>query len=61
VQPRSNIDYWAPKLARNVDRDRRVDSALQAAGWVVVRVWEHDIRKDADQAARRVASQLLRI
>ena len=40
--PRANTDYWQPKLARNVARDRAVDSALTAAGWVVVRAWEHE-------------------
>jgi DNA mismatch endonuclease (patch repair protein) len=41
-QPRVNTDYWRPKLARNVARDRAVDSALQAAGWRVLRAWEHE-------------------
>lgn len=39
--PKTNRDYWAPKLAANVARDRRVDTALAQAGWVVVRIWEH--------------------
>ncbi len=41
-QPRTNTDYWRPKLARNVARDRAVDSALQVAGWRVLRAWEHE-------------------
>jgi DNA mismatch endonuclease (patch repair protein) len=40
--PRANTDYWAPKLARNVQRDRAVDEALVAAGWRVLRAWEHE-------------------
>lgn len=40
--PKRNLDYWVPKLEANIERDRRVDAALEAAGWVVVRVWEHD-------------------
>lgn len=39
--PNRNVDYWVPKLAANVERDRRVDAALGDAGWVVVRIWEH--------------------
>lgn len=39
--PKSNLEYWIPKLAGNVDRDRRVDAALHDAGWTVLRVWEH--------------------
>jgi DNA mismatch endonuclease (patch repair protein) len=51
--PKANFDYWAAKLRRNVARDRRADEALQAAGWCVVRVWEHEA---VDNAARRVAA-----
>lgn len=40
--PRANTEYWQPKLARNVMRDRQVDAALTAAGWSVVRGWEHE-------------------
>lgn len=42
TQPANNTWYWAPKLARNVERDRTADAALAAAGWRVVRVWEHE-------------------
>jgi DNA mismatch endonuclease (patch repair protein) len=45
--PKRNTDYWVPKLAANVDRDRRVDQALRAAGWSIVRVWEHEDRHSA--------------
>lgn len=41
-QPRANSDYWGPKLARNVRRDRLVDEALTEAGWRVFRAWEHE-------------------
>ncbi|WP_411700880.1 very short patch repair endonuclease [Conyzicola sp.] len=39
--PKSNVDYWAPKLARNIERDRESTRALQERGWVVLRFWEH--------------------
>jgi len=40
-RPQSDEGYWPQKLRRNVERDRAVDAALQAAGWRVVRLWEH--------------------
>lgn len=49
--PKRNVDYWVPKLAANVERDRRVDDVLSAAGWVVVRIWEHE---DPASAADRI-------
>ncbi|MGO9291485.1 MAG: very short patch repair endonuclease, partial [Polyangia bacterium] len=38
----ANPNWWAVKLAANVDRDRDTDQRLAAAGWTVVRVWEHE-------------------
>lgn len=40
--PRRNREYWQPKLQANVDRDARVTAALEADGWLVRRVWEHE-------------------
>jgi len=51
TMPRANRDYWGPKLARNVERDRAVDLALAADGWTVIRAWEHE---PAGQVAERV-------
>ena len=55
VSPSSNTAYWTPKLARNVERDRRVNAALRADGWAVIRVWEHEVTNDADAVAVVVA------
>ncbi|WP_245908295.1 very short patch repair endonuclease [Pseudosporangium ferrugineum] len=41
-QPTTNEWYWAPKLRRNMERDRLANAALTAAGWQVVRIWEHE-------------------
>ncbi|MFN8133650.1 MAG: very short patch repair endonuclease [Solirubrobacteraceae bacterium] len=41
--PSSNVDYWAPKLARNVQRDTRSRAALRRRGYAVWRFWEHDL------------------
>ncbi len=49
--PSVNQDYWLPKLARNVERDAENNVALEAMGWTVVRVWEHE---DMAVAARRI-------
>jgi DNA mismatch endonuclease, patch repair protein len=45
--PKNNADWWRHKLDANVERDRDTDHRLQMAGWMVVRVWEHDDPKDA--------------
>ena len=38
--PATNPEFWRAKLDSNVERDRRAISALQAAGWRVLIVWE---------------------
>jgi DNA mismatch endonuclease (patch repair protein) len=40
--PAVNGDYWSPKLAANIKRDRQQDVLLRSAGWTVVRFWEHE-------------------
>lgn len=50
--PKRNSDYWLPKLARNVERDRETDQSLREAGWTVLRFWEHE---SPDDVAHRIA------
>lgn len=54
-QPRANADYWTAKIERNRARDAAAETALRAAGWRVVTVWECGM-KSADFAAGLVAA-----
>ena len=47
----ANAKFWADKVEGNRARDRDTDSRLADAGWVSVRIWEHE---DAAEAAQRV-------
>lgn len=46
--PLSRIEYWQPKLARNVTRDKANLEALSAAGWDVMVLWECEIKRGDD-------------
>ncbi|MGD0984779.1 MAG: very short patch repair endonuclease [Acidimicrobiales bacterium] len=48
--PKVNSWYWNEKLLRNRARDQDSDARLRSAGWVVVRVWEHEdmVRRASD-------------
>ncbi len=50
-----NAERWAEKIQTNQERDRRNSAAVEAQGWGVLRIWECEIRSDAEAAARRVA------
>src|SRR4051794_22424504 len=51
--PKNNAAWWHDKIEKNRRRDRETDAALTAAGWLPVRVWEHE---DPIEAAARIAS-----
>ena len=53
-KPRANAFYWASKLLRNVERDQADTNSLERAGWIVVRVWEHEHVHDAVKAIEAV-------
>ncbi|MFJ4961391.1 Very short patch repair protein [Streptomyces sp. ADI96-02] len=42
TQPKANAQWWRDKLDRNMARDRETTEHLAAAGWTVLRFWEHE-------------------
>jgi DNA mismatch endonuclease, patch repair protein len=49
--PKNNREWWTRKISLNVERDRRNDQMLSAAGWCVLRIWEH---QNVEEAAAQV-------
>ena len=43
--PKSNQDYWIPKIQNNVERDKKNHETLRKQGWNVVVVWECELQK----------------
>ncbi|MET7437721.1 very short patch repair endonuclease [Streptomyces sp. NPDC005496] len=58
VPPKTNSGYWSEKVARNMARDRNTDERLVAAGWTVLRFWEHD---PAEECAVKIAATVSRL
>ena len=52
--PKKNEAFWRHKIEANVARDKRIDAALEEAGWVVVRVWEHEAPETAADRIERL-------
>lgn len=57
TSPKSNADWWKHKIERNKERDAATDVAFAEAGWLVLRVWEHE---EPEEAAGRVAVEVER-
>lgn len=53
--PEKNAGWWGAKLQENVERDLRHGQTLSAAGWLAVRIWEHE---DLLPAVERVIHHL---
>jgi DNA mismatch endonuclease (patch repair protein) len=56
--PVTNADFWQRKIEGNRKRDRRNDETLVRDGWVVVRIWEHEIEQSIADAIGRIKSAL---
>jgi DNA mismatch endonuclease, patch repair protein len=55
----NNSAYWLAKIQRNMERDRLNTSRLQEMGWIVLRLWESQIRSDPAGTAQTVVEALL--
>ncbi|MBT2641917.1 very short patch repair endonuclease [Bacillus sp. ISL-41] len=44
--PKNNEEFWRKKLTRNMARDEEVNEYYLKRDWNVLRIWEHEIKKD---------------
>lgn len=51
-RPRSNLEYWGPKLRRNQERDAAHRERLAELGWDVLLIWECEVKAGDDLAGR---------
>lgn len=54
LPPKSNVEYWTAKIAGNAARDKKHTTTLKAAGWAVLRIWQHSIRKRPSHTISRL-------
>lgn len=57
-KPGRSGSYWDRKISTNVGRDRRVDANLDAAGWLVIRVWDFEIKRDLPEVLEHILQSL---
>ncbi|MEL4356504.1 MULTISPECIES: very short patch repair endonuclease [unclassified Luteococcus] len=56
--PEAASDYWKAKIARNQERDKAANGALEAMGWTVLRFWDFEVKQDAMACAARITQAL---
>lgn len=48
---KSNRDFWIPKIERTIQRDLEVKAHLESEGWLVLRFWGKEIKKNLLECA----------
>ena len=51
---KSNRDFWIPKIQQNMERDIAVTRYLETKGWIVLRFWDFEIKKDVKACADKI-------
>ncbi len=55
---KSHRDFWIPKIEKNIKRDKEVNAALEAEGWMVLRFWGNEIKKNVEACADLIVAAL---
>ncbi len=56
--PRTHVQFWSEKFNRNVERDKRNISELNAIGWRTIVVWECQIGDSTQDFVKMIRSTL---
>ncbi len=53
---KSNREFWIPKIEKNIQRDALVNELLTKDGWIVLRFWGQEIKRDVVSCADLIES-----
>jgi DNA mismatch endonuclease (patch repair protein) len=53
-------DLWKEKINKNRKRDQRNLRMLRKMGWQVIRIWQHEIKRNTDSCIKRILHELSR-
>lgn len=57
-QLKTNKDFWIPKIERNMQRDREINTYYAQKKWQVIRFWEHEVKKETGSCVVQILSYL---
>ena len=60
VWPKNNADFWKKKIMGNVERDKNNIGKLQTAGWLVIVVWECQLKNDQRKETLEAIEKIIR-
>ena len=57
-EPETRKKFWMKKIRSNIERDEKVNAELKNEGWMVIRIWEHEIRKNPSLVIETILEKL---
>lgn len=54
IMPKTNKEYWLPKIENNVKRDQKNNKILKKEGFKPVRIWEHETKRNFKKVLKRL-------
>jgi len=57
-RPCSNTDFWDKKIRKNILRDNIVTDYYIQNGWIILRFWEHDVKKNSSRIADEIIKMI---
>jgi len=57
-KPATNPEFWEKKITRNMERDKEVNEFLLQSGWLVLRFWSTEVRKNLDDCVMAIETAI---
>ena len=61
LEKSSNSEFWIKKITRNLERDDEINKKLLFMGWIVIRFWGNEIKKNTDECVRVIEETIFDI
>ena len=59
--PKSNVDYWREKLAKNVENDKKHTEQILGMGWTPITIWECELKKNFEDTMDKIILEITTI
>lgn len=56
--PKTNTEFWADKINRNIARGQETKTLLEAKGWTVITIWECQLKSSFEETMASVLNEI---